>query len=392
MRKRVSLFTIIILVLVISMSGCAGSTGTDDTHLLSGLNDRVVEIVLENDESGDTITASNVMINQTLYGSFSKPETQEVLVVCSILNMPHVGGLGRIAIIILEVGSMDVVAYDEIPADEVWVSSLSMSNGQDRIIFSGKSTYQGISSQDIAYYGIQNGQWMEIPAEEFAVLGEDSFYFLTGDVMIVASKSELTDISDITAILIWNQEVGKFVLEQSSANPNVLTEKEIIGFNTGFFNSEADIMNNMLLSSEYVTPAEINLFQLFYNGINGTPRQITEEEIELLAEMDSSALNLDIMKVSKDEMESFLQEKLGIGLDETNKIGLNNFYHLKEYDSYYVIAGDTNYEYCTVLSGFWESDDRLRMIYTKEGEEGQWEVTLQKVKDGYLFVSNIRAD
>lgn len=392
MRKRVSIFTIVILVLVLCMSGCADSTGTDDTHLLSRLNDRVVETILENDESGDTVTASNVMINQTFYGSFSKPKTEEVLVVCRILNMPHVGGLGRIAIIILEVDSMDVVAYDEIPADEVWVSSLSMSNGQDRIIFSGKSTYQGISSQDVAYYGIQNGQWMEIPAEEFAVLGEDSFYFLTGDVMIVASKSELTDVSDITAILKWNQEVGKFILEQSSENPSALTESEIIGFNTGFFNSEADIMNNMLLSSEYMTPGEINLFQLFYNGISGTAGQISEEEIELLAEMDSAAHNLDIVKVSKDEMESFLQERLGIGLDETNKIGLNNFYHLKEYDSYYVIAGDTNYEYCTVLSGFWESDDRLRMVYTKEGEEGRWEVTLQKVKDGYLFVSNIRAD
>lgn len=151
-------------------------------------------------------------------------------------------------------------------------------------------------------------------------------------------------------------------------------------------------MNNMLLSSEYMTPGEINLFQLFYNGINGTAGQISEEELEFLAEMNSAALNLDIMKVSKDEMESFLQERLGIGLDETNKIGLDNFYYLKEYDSYYVIAGDTNYEYCTVLSGFWESDDRLRMVYTKESEEGRWEVTLQKVKDGYLFVSNIRAD
>lgn len=392
MRKRVSIVTIVILILVIFMSGCADSTGTGDTHLLSGLNDRVVETILENDESGGTITASNVMISQTFYGSFSKPKAEEVLVACRILNMPHVGGLGRMAIIILEVDSMNVVAYNEIPADEVWVSSLSMSNGQDRIIFSGKSTYQGISSQDVVYYGIQNGQWMEIPAEEFAVLGEDSFYFLTGDVMIVASKSELTDISDITAILKWNQEVGKFIPEQLSENLNALTESEIIGFNTGFFNSEADIMNNMLLSSEYMTPGEINLFQLFYNGINGTAGQISEEELEFLAEMNSAALNLDIMKVSKDEMESFLQERLGIGLDETNKIGLDNFYYLKEYDSYYVIAGDTNYEYCTVLSGFWESDDRLRMVYTKESEEGRWEVTLQKVKDGYLFVSNIRAD
>lgn len=213
MRKRISMFSIVILFLVIMMTGCAESTGTDDTYLLSGLNDRVIEKVLENDESGGTITTSDVVIDQTFYGSFSKPKTEEVLIVCRILNTPHVGGLDRKAIIILEIDSMDVVAYDEIPADKVWVDTLPMSDGQDRIIFSGKSTYQGISAQNVMYFCIQDGQWTETPVEELTTLGENCFYFLTGDVMIVTSRSELTDTSDITAILAWNQDVGKFILE-----------------------------------------------------------------------------------------------------------------------------------------------------------------------------------
>lgn len=56
-----------------------------------------------------------------------------MLVICKILNMPHVGGLDRRAIFILEIDSMDVVAYEEIPADEVGVDTLSMSNGQDNL-------------------------------------------------------------------------------------------------------------------------------------------------------------------------------------------------------------------------------------------------------------------
>ncbi len=36
-------------------------------------------------------------------------------------------------------------------------------------------------------------------------------------------------------------------------------------------------MNNMLLSSEYAASGEINLFQLFYNGINGTTGLISEK-------------------------------------------------------------------------------------------------------------------
>lgn len=82
-----------------------GSTGTDDKHLLLKLRDRVVETMLENDESGGAVAASDVVMDQTVYGSFSKPEAEEVLVVCRILNTPHVGGLDRRAIIILEIYS-----------------------------------------------------------------------------------------------------------------------------------------------------------------------------------------------------------------------------------------------------------------------------------------------
>lgn len=390
MRKKYVLAAM--LAGTLFMSGCTESTGTDDTNPLSGLDNRVVETVLKNDESGDVVTASDVVIDQVFYGSFSKPETEEALVACRILNTPHVGGLDRRAIIILDVESMDVAAYDEIPADEVWVSSLPMSSGQDRIIISAQSTYQGISTQNVMYFCVENGQWAETPVEELGLLGESCFYFLAGDVMLVTSERELTGASDITAVLTWDQELGKFTTEQLSENSNALTESEIIGFNKGFFNSEADIMNNMLLSSEYTAPSEINLFRLFYNGISGTTSQISEKELSLLTELDSAAPNLDIVKVSRNEMENFLRERLGIGLDDTQRKGLDDFYYLEEYNSYYVIAGDTNYEYYTVLSGCWEPDGRLRIIYTKENDEERWEVTLQKVKDGYLFVSNTRAD
>lgn len=39
-----------------------------------------------------------------------------------------------------------------------------------------------------------------------------------------------------------------------------LSEKEITVFNTEFFNGDITNMNNMLLSSEYSQPDEINLF------------------------------------------------------------------------------------------------------------------------------------
>ena len=88
------------------------------------------------------------------------------------------------------------------------------------------------------------------------------------------------------------------------------------------------------------------------------------------------------------EMDALLREKLGIGLSETQKIGLDSFYYLEDYDGYYLVTGDTNFKRCNVVSGIWEGKDLLALEYEKEDEEGRWRVTLRKTDEGYLFVSN----
>lgn len=172
--------------------------------------------------------------------------------------------------------------------------------------------------------------------------------------------------------------------------PKTLSEEEIATFNTEFFNDGVYNMNNMLLSSEYGKPEEIDLFELFYGGM-GQWDQESEEELALLAELDSDAANLDVVKVTSGEMDAFLREKLGIGLSETQKTGLDRFYYLEDYDSYYLVVGDTNFRWCNVVSGTWEGEDRLTLEYEKADEEGRWMVTLRKTDKGYLFVSNEKA-
>lgn len=173
---------------------------------------------------------------------------------------------------------------------------------------------------------------------------------------------------------------------------NALSEEEIAMFNTEFFNGGTNNMNNRLLSSEYSKPDEIDLFQLFYNGAGGELDQVSEGELSTLTELCSEAPYLDIVKVTADEMDAFLQEKLGIGLEETQKTGLDSFYYLKEYDGYYLIVGDSNFDWCTVTSGTWESNSKLTLEYEKEYEGGRWIVTLQKNDEGYHFISNRKTD
>ena len=174
--------------------------------------------------------------------------------------------------------------------------------------------------------------------------------------------------------------------------PRNLSDEEIAVFNTEFFNTGVHNMNNMLLSSEYSRPEEIDLFQLFYNGVGMGVDQVSEDEIAQLTELCSEAAYLDIAKVTTEEMDAFLQEKLGLGLEETEKRGLDDFFYLEDYDGYYLVHGDTNFMWCTVISGTWESDDKLTLEYEKKDEEGRWTVTLQKTGDSYLFVSNVSQD
>lgn len=208
-----------------------------------------------------------------------------------------------------------------------------------------------------------------------------SVFFLAG----CAAKGQ----DDTQLLSGLNNRILETVLENDESGDTVtLSEEEISFFNTEFFNGPSFNPNNILLSGEYDNPQAIDFFQLFYNGTGKTTYQITEEEMAKLSELDSEAPYLDIVKVTTDDINAFLQEKLGMALEETQQTGLDSFYYLEEYNSYYLVHGDTNYNKCTVISGSWESDDTIRLLYEKENEEGQWIVTLQKSNDKYLFLSN----
>ncbi|MDE6221862.1 MAG: hypothetical protein K2G51_15805 [Lachnospiraceae bacterium] len=182
-----------------------------------------------------------------------------------------------------------------------------------------------------------------------------------------------------------------YAADEQRKDVELLSEAEMELLNESFFNGGTDNMNNMLLTSEYIKPEEIDLFCLFYDGISGISGAVSEEETAQLALLDSQAPYLDIVKVTPGEMDAFLLEKLGIGLEETQKRGLENFYYLEQYDSFYVIKGDTGFDWCAVTSGSRQLDDTLVLEYEKTYEGGQWIVTLRKTDSGYQFVSNVRS-
>lgn len=163
---------------------------------------------------------------------------------------------------------------------------------------------------------------------------------------------------------------------------------DIEWFNTEFFNVGSGVcMTNMLLSSYYDTAADIDLYELFYNGPTGIQEEVTEAEQTAIGPV---AFEHYPIKTQRTEMDAFLQEYLGVALDETNKKNLDQFIYLEEYDAYYLLHGDTNFQRCTVTSLEQNEDGTIALTYEQEsGEKGI--VTLKGSKGSYQFVSNKEA-
>ena len=163
---------------------------------------------------------------------------------------------------------------------------------------------------------------------------------------------------------------------------------DIDWFNTEFFNVGSGVcMMNMMLSSYYDTAADIDLYELFYNGPTGIQEEVTEAEQTAIGPV---AFEHYPIKTQRTEMDAFLQEYAGVTLDETNKKNLDQFIYLEEYDAYYLLHGDTNFQRCTVISGEKNADGVITLTYEQEGGK-KGIVTLKESGDGYQFLSNKEA-
>ena len=181
-----------------------------------------------------------------------------------------------------------------------------------------------------------------------------------------------------------------------------LTGEELAFFNTQFFNSQTTngfggvqpTLHNQFLTCLYAGPQDINLFDLFYNGA-GTweaPSQAELEQLGVLAE-DGSQI-CPTYKLTTAAMDAFLLENTGLTLAQTNKVDLDAFDYLPDYDAYYLTKGDTNYRSVTFTSG--EREGSYIRLYWKDfyyGSETNECVTLLDRGGGqYWFVSHLLVD
>ena len=182
----------------------------------------------------------------------------------------------------------------------------------------------------------------------------------------------------------------------------LLTGEELAFFNTEFFNSETADENgmananyhNQFLTCLYDSPQNLNLFDLFYNGI-GTWEAPSRAELEQLGVLAADGSQIcPTYKLTAAAMDAFLLENTGLTLAQTNKVDLDAFDYLPDYDAYYLTKGDTNYRSVTFTSGERRGD--YIQLYWKDfyyGSETNECVTLLDRGDGqYWFVSHLLVD
>ena len=143
------------------------------------------------------------------------------------------------------------------------------------------------------------------------------------------------------------------------------------------------------LLSEYIMPVEVNLGEVFYSGA-GASEDISDDEIvAYLKACDQEEMNTDCVKITKQSVESVLDKRLGMTLDEANLSDIGVY--LPEYEAYYHECGDTNYMAFTCVDGLANGN-----VYTVDfvaDVDWDWEFSkvrtiMEKTEEGYRFISN----
>lgn len=211
--------------------------------------------------------------------------------------------------------------------------------------------------------------------------------------MNVITKRPRAAYSALVIVLLLACAVAGCTFPGVAKKATPLTADELAYFNGNeFFNGESYNIRNQFLSSLYDTPKKINLFDLFYCGVDPSASPTAAETAAIMAQNSwTEEPDCDCTKVSRADMDAVLTKYTGLTLADTDKIGLESLTYLKDYDAYYYYHGDTNYRGHVTFAGGEREGDIIRLYYN-DGFIGDGEKVLTlRVKDNqYLFVSHMK--
>ena len=173
-----------------------------------------------------------------------------------------------------------------------------------------------------------------------------------------------------------------------------LTAEELAVFNQEFFNGDHINLRNQFLSSLYEAPGQIDLFELLYLGV---PEGYEDPEAAR-ADWDTvlrwvyngQEPDCPTYEMTGAQLEAVLRDYMNLTLADTDRVGLENFTYLPEFDTYYWAHGDTNYRAQVTIAAGERQGENIRLYYEDDFMGGGWKrLTLRSNgQGGYWFVSN----
>ncbi len=168
-------------------------------------------------------------------------------------------------------------------------------------------------------------------------------------------------------------------------DPMVIEMQELLGkLGTGL---------NSSLMSVYETPADVDLFYLFYSGFADESQKPTEEELHLLENAGAGKYwpEMDLIRLPVEKMDATLTELFGITLEQTNGVGLDKLIYLEETNCYY--TAHTGMEYADIRVIYVVEDSGNIVVHYNEAINGFCKATLIPTENGgYQILSNVREE
>lgn len=172
---------------------------------------------------------------------------------------------------------------------------------------------------------------------------------------------------------------------QTAGQVTGLSAAELAQFQTLF---QQDLWYRQALTSDYPTPAQVDVSQLFYNGYDGAEANV--QEVQYLRQLwgeDDNRLYMDLPRVTGGQMDEVLRTYFGVDRTGIDGEGITAFTYIEATDAYILSHGDANTVMPSFDSGVRFGPDQVVLRY--ENWQGQYEVTLRQQGGRWLLVSNM---
>lgn len=210
---RRTLKVVVTLLAILFSGGCAQRTSpTASPNNMERALKSQIDLSQEEQFGSDSKDPSLLLVLENIqYGSFTKDHSYELLASFRHSSTPpHAAGLDRTIAAVYDVSTLKIRNQKTFAADEVSLYFLQGASGRSFILYMGATTYQGITTQVLELWRVDEDHWTSIPVSDQQL--DDSYaYALMGDQTLLIIDGLETTAPDIIGSLVWDKEAAAFV-------------------------------------------------------------------------------------------------------------------------------------------------------------------------------------